>query len=381
MNTSVYYRSFIESGGELFRWDSFTLILYVVIILFAAFIGWIIEKRVRKNLRTKPLFLLLFVVLAFFLGFRGANVGIDTIAYRNAFDRALDANAFADETTEPGYQLLMKGLRLTLPNADWAILLLSSITVFFIINTLWRDRKEINVFVAVLFYVGFYYFQAMSLLRIYLATAFIIWGFHYLIDKQYIKYIAIILAASLFHFSSLVMLLPLVFLFLYKKNKFFAIIVSVLGLVGVISISSNFGVYMSIARYASYADTNESSGGIGLKLFFDYLPSFFLLFYIFKNKKQGHIEDLIVTFSVVGFFIRIIAYYITIAGRLSIQFMPLYLILIPYYTNRIRHGNRKLYPLFLLFLVLYAIVRTHYYFMGYLSLDGIMPYNFVWSES
>ncbi len=380
MGISIYYKSFIESGGEIFRWDPLTLFLYLFIISFAALIGWVIENSSRNKYNSKTLFILLFVFLSFFLGLRGANVGIDTIAYRNAFDRALLPNAFADETTEPGYQFLMKLLHVILPNADWAILLLSSVTVFFIINTFWRNRKEINIFVAVLFYVGFYYFQAMSLLRIYLATAFIIWNFHFLLEKKYRKYIAYIIVASLFHFSSLVMLLPLAFLFVYKKSKTLAIIGSIIGLIGVISISSNFGVYMSIARYASYADTNESSGGIGLKLFFDYLPSFFLLCFIVKNKKKGHVEDLIVTFSIVGFLLRIIAYYITIAGRLGIQFMPLYLILIPYYTNYIKQSHRKLYPYFMSFLLLYAIVRIHYYFVGYLSLDGIMPYNFIWND-
>lgn len=91
-------------------------------------------------------------------------------------------------------------------------------------------------------------------------------------------------------------------------------------------------------------------------------------------------EDVIVAFSVVGFLIRVIAYYITIAGRLGIHFMPLYVLLVPFYINYIKHSHRRIYPFFCLFLIFYMIVRTHYYFVGYLSLDGIMPYNFIWND-
>ena len=380
----VYRKAYENSSGFTRGWDDSTVYLYGIIILIVIIIGNLIEsRRYRGHMpvrSTKSLFYFVCLVLALLLGLRGASVGTDTQTYRYSFENALHYNAFRGETTEPGYQLILKVLRFFLPNADCAILLFSTVTVLMVFIALWKYRDSINLYIALSFYIGLFFFQAMNLLRIYLAASFLLLNFHLLQEEQYKKYSIIILIASTFHFSSLVLFFPLLFLRLYKKSRVAALAVFIASVLVIAPFAAKFGDYIAIARYAEYAYGNDEAGKLGMMLFFEFIPSMYFIYYIYKRKLRGQWADLFVSFSMVGFVIKIISYHITIAGRLGIQFMPLYLLLVPYFVNDVKTNNRKKYPLIVFGLTIYMLVRLHIYFMQYLSKDGIMPYYTIFGE-
>ena len=111
------YRDAYESSKSIpHPWEDSTLYLYIFLFVLVSFCGVLIEGNRKRTgeipVNTKPIFIFIGVVLSFFLGLRGETVGADTIAYRNTFDMALEKKAFAYETTEPGYQYIMKLLHL-----------------------------------------------------------------------------------------------------------------------------------------------------------------------------------------------------------------------------------------------------------------------------
>ena len=380
----VYRKSYESSNASAYLWEDNTLLLYLAVILLIIAVGDIIEKkRIGGHIdqkSTKLIFIFACIVLSLLLGLRGTTVGTDTPTYRNSFEKALLPKAFSDETTEPGYQLVLKVLNYVLPNAESAMFFFSVATVVMIFIAIWKLKNQINIFIAFAFYIGLFYFQAMNLMRIYLAVSFLCLNFHLLIEEKYKKYGMIILVASLFHFSSLVLFLPLLFLCLYKRNAMMALACYVAAVFLIIPLTSRFEEYIAIARYAEYAEGNDETGHIGIMLFLEYLPSFFFYYYAYRYNIKNQWVDLLVSFALIGFFLKIISYYITIAGRLSIQFMPLYIILIPYFVNHVKTYNRRKYPIVVLGLLLYMFVRCHLYFIGYLSKDGIMPYYTIFSE-
>jgi hypothetical protein len=379
-----YQKAFTESDSSIYYWEPLTLLMYFFVFLLIIIMGWLIESHKKEEYvpleKIFLLFCLAFTVLVFISGLRGPEVGTDTPTYRDSFANALITDAFSDETTEPGYQFALKVCRFLFPSADLFVFIVSSVTVFFILYTFWTYGDYIDLMAAFTFYVGMYYFQGMSLMRIYMTSAFLLWNFHYLIEQKYLHYSVGVLAASLFHYSSLVLFMPLGFLLLFKKYPLYSVLAFVIASVLTVPLASHFSDYIAIARYADYGDSNEVSNGIGFMLFFDYLPCFFFIYYAYREGLQGQWRDLLVAYTLVGFFVRLIAYYITIAGRLGIHFSPLYLLVIPYFLNHLKFNYQRYYPVLACFLLLYAFLRLHLYFSEYLAKDGLMPYSFIWSN-
>ena len=335
----IYRRAYSEAALDN-SWDDTTIILYFCIIVAISIIGKIADTRNVKVSRLWTIIASLLLIVI--LGLRGRNVGIDTSTYQDTFANALSPDAFKYTTTEPGYHLLQKFLRSIFSSPELAIFLYALITVSFVMNSLWRYRDNICFFIAFSFYVGIYYFQAMDLLRIYLAAAFLMWNYNCLVEKKYKKFFLLILLASTIHFSSIVMVLPLLYLWIHQKNPKIAFFLIIAAIILLIPLTSQFADYIAIARYANYGDSNESSRSVGIMLFFDYLPCFLLIYYVLRHKIEGQWTDILISLTAVGFFIRMLAYYINIAGRLSIHFMGLYLLVIPFFVNYIKLNHHRL---------------------------------------
>lgn len=374
----IYQNSFQENAEGRAVWDDDTFYLYISIIILISAFGLFAEKT-RGSIQSLWV-VAAATVLSFILGFRGELVGADTIGYVESFNRALETDAWADSTSEPGYHLLVMLLRAILPNSTAFLTFISTLTVFFVFNTLWKYREHTNLLIAFSFYVGLYYFQALNLLRIYLAAAFVLWNYHYLIEKKYRKFFLIVVLTSMLHYSTVVMLLPLAYLWLHQKSPLLALGFIACLMIVSIPLISQFANYIAIARYAEYGESNESSGKVGVMLFFEYLPCFFMVWYALRHKIKGQWRDILISLTVTGFFIRTIAYFITIAGRLGIHFMGLYILIIPYFVNHLKVHHKTAYILLMPFFVGYLLIRMHFYFIGYLAVDQIMPYAFFWDE-
>lgn len=382
---SVYYRSFLDNKLSSERvWDNNTFYFYLFLIVFVAFIGWQAESKRRRTgvlPNVKFSFIVVAVLLSFILGFRDTMVGMDTGGYKEYFNNAQNIDILKDTSIEPGFLFLMKLFHFILPSADWAIFLLSAITVCSVISTTWKYRNSINIFVAFSIYVAIYFFQAMNLTRMYFVVSLLLWGFHLMVEGNYKKYILLILLCSLIHYSSLFMLIPVFFLYFYKKNHLISLISIVVCIFLIIPLANNFEDYLMIARYAVYADSAGDLGeGIGLMLFFDYLPCLGLIFYALKKDVNGPWLDLLICYSAIGSFLRIMGYYVPGGGRLQVHFMPLFVLIAPYFINHAKMNSKRSYFIMMLGFGCFIIVKVHLYFMGYLASDGIMPYKFIWSN-
>lgn len=385
----IYRNAFTKTVGDVARWnntpqgqwDDATFYLYIFLILFVWFCGWVSDNRKIGNYKknTKAPFVLAASFLTAILGFRGQYVGIDTPVYRISFETALAPHAFQDETTEPIYQALLKILRFFFESPEIAIFIFSFFTIFFVFQVLWKYRNVLSLAFAFSFYVGLFFFQSMNLLRIYFAASLSLLLFPYIVEGKYKKFLIGLLFFSLIHYSTISVLLVVVFLWLYQKNKIAAIFTYVIGFVILVGLANHFSQYMMIARYAQYGEGFEGSDAIGFKLIFDYLPPFVMVIYIYNKKIKGQWADLAVAYTLIGFLYRYLSYYMP-AGRIKTHFLPLFVIIVPYFLCYMRKENRKLYRITALFLSIWLIVMIHFYLVGYLSTDGIMPYNFAWFD-
>lgn len=325
--------------------------------------------------------LISFFILWFFAAF--ADCGADREAYRIVFRDATVASIF-DGWQEPGFVIFNLILRLFGDNPDIVLVAIPTVTLGLIYSTLYYLRKEVNIGYAILIYSTAFYIQSLSLLRIYMAAAILFWGIRYLKKNQYIKYACVILAATLIHYSSLLMFLPWCFLYVMHNRKykqevhllFLAMALSA-GWVA-FAIGAPFLSKITIfARFQRYLD-GVSFGGIGIVQFIYNIPLCFLILMIYKLLNQNY-RRIFVAFMASHFFISLLSYIIPMMGRAIYLFSVLYLFIVPYCINTlsrsyVKEKNKWGYILLHSGAVLYCCFRFILYINDYAFLDAIMPY-------
>lgn len=390
MLLDVYKKAFqsnsetIYWGGDSWTpiWDSATLYLYVCLIFIIWLFSSIInskKNRLRNPNYRHPLLKISFVLLFIFMAFRGERVGIDTISYMISFSGAdTIKDAFAGNT-EPLYNLFLYCLRTVFSHHQVPIIIFSLLIIYFVYSTIKRFYFDLNIVLSLTVFVALYYFQSFNLMRITIAASFLLWSFPLLLDRNYKAFAVRIIIASLFHYSSIVLFLPLVLLAFYNKNRKMTILIPIAMIFSIGLLANFLQEHISVFnRYSSYIEFNQSSDRIGMSLFVDYLPCIFILCYLIARNVRGVWSDLMVVFTLSAFVIRLLAYYIIIAGRLHTHFMVLTVIILPYWVSYIGRNDKKvsriLYPL----CFIWILIRLHLYLKSYLLIDGIMPYYFCW---
>ena len=370
-------------------WDSNTMCYYVAIVIFAMLIGRYVDNSAYSHFtksvsagkecysyKVRRPVIIFFSVLALILGLRHYTVGIDTIVYRYTIEHATSLSKVFQDSTEPIYNILQYILCHVIGNADIGIFMYAAATLYFIYKGLSRYIGDISVYISLLSYVCIYFFPAMNLLRMSFAVSIIFANFHLFLEEKYKKFYLILSLTCMIHYSTAVMFIPLGVYHLYIKNKRLAIYgLGALALI-IVNGSTMLGSYISLLkRYAFYIEGNVSSSGIGIMLFIDYLPALYLLFFLTKRRITGKWTDITICFTLSAFVIRLMAYYISAAGRLHAHFIFLSLILIPYWAWYMRINKLRNYNYFVVLCTIWALFRLHVYFTEYLSSDGIMPYH------
>ncbi|OYP44142.1 hypothetical protein CIK96_12150 [Prevotella sp. P4-98] len=389
-NHTIYW------GGESHyrSWDDSTMYIYFFIVIMTFFAAYKCEQHKNKcykqaysshvvSIKTCVWYRFEFLLLLCVMGLRGTWVGIDTIVYSQTFLSATSLSEIFNDgsTTEPLYKFIQFFMRCLFSDQHLAIFVYSAVILYFIKNTIWKYYDSINLMITIPAFVCIYYFQSFNIMRITLAASFILFSFPLLLNEQYKKFTVRVFVASMFHYSSVIVFGVIGMVLLYKRSKILAYVTTLIILVIVdFSVGLLYDYISIINRYTSYLESNDSSNKIGLALFVDYLPCLYICYYIITRKIKGHWADLTISFTMCAIVCRMLAYYISLAGRLGTHFMPLILILMPYWINYIKQKNQHHYKIMVICCSIWAFLRIHIYFVGYLSLDGIMPYYFYWNE-
>ena len=250
------------------------------------------------------------------------------------------------------------------------------ITYFLIFKTIYRYSLSINIQATLylLVCIGFY-LQSFDLLRISLATSIELYFFHYVIERQYYKYFIVLLCCLTVHYSTLLMFIPLISLILYRKNPLFFLVVIGVMIVVATFVISHLEFFIFFARYEHYTMEDIDKIGIGPAQFVYNLPILALAFYVYKKKYGSHdVLQILFVYCVICFIYGLVGYFVPV-GRTTIHFLMIYVLLIPYCLAQLKVNNDKYYRIIYLICIVYGVVRYHYYLVGYLFSDGIMPYR------
>ena len=209
------------------------------------------RKRVREYVALFSIFVLLVLVSSLRL-----NVGNDYSNYVEFMHRTYSG---AYVPTEAGFNALTK-LIYSLSGFENYVLVFAVFaffTVYFFLKAIYKESCDFVMSFMMYMLLG-YYFQSISTVRYYLALSIALYGVHVFLQKDYPRFVLLVLIGALFHKSLLLVLLlyPLASL---KWKRW------MLGLAGIFCISclffSDTYLKIAIALYPSYQGTEYLSGG------------------------------------------------------------------------------------------------------------------------
>lgn len=206
--------------------------------------------------------LLLVLPLILFAGWRTDALG-DTALYRRQFlqlkpDFQTVCRAFRSGEKDPGYTALSVLLKMLIGNRDVLFFLMIAAVQMICVALVfrrygWDYRLCIFLFVASTDYLSWMH----NGMRQFLAVAIVFAGFRFLLEKRYLPMILLILLASLFHGSALLML-PVIFLVQGKAWNIKMQLVLVLTALIMVFIEPFTRLLSLILRHTPYAEVLEN---------------------------------------------------------------------------------------------------------------------------
>ena len=331
-------------------------------------------------------------ILWFFMAFRGNRVGVDTKHYsyvfsqfRNIpFSRVFTAVTYANESEswafdfEPGYRLVNKLLSLFFDSPQ-------AITVFnsTLILVLWyflikRDSPNFMLSIWLFVTLGIYQTE-MNVTRNAIAILMVYNAFPYLRRRDFPRYLAVCLFASLFHVAALVFI-PLYFLVWGMKltPKRLGLLVLISCAVGVIfPFLSPVLSSLVPSRFAKYLQgSNEKLGSLIVGVL---NGGFFLLtLWLLPKKHRSRVfvrERLGVMLLTINLCFFGLIFGLADASRMAALFGPYLVILIPRMLTLIENRRRRADAAAFLMILsgIQYVLR-----MCVNNIGGTLPYDFCW---
>lgn len=344
------------------------LVIYIYTIILVVTFSTIIDysrkskfstERVESNLISHYYCLLVTLSLSLVAGLRW-RVGTDYGTYHALYDSyaqnwwqsILDFN-------EPGIRII-SGFSSYVYNDSATMFLISSlITVGLSVWTIYKYSDYFSISILLYIFAGAWH-GSFNGVRQYLACAVLFAGHRYIIKKEFMKYLMIVLLASTFHISALAMIV-LYFVpikQLNKKDIIFLIVLIVLGLTTydlIIEITNN--VLISNGRNPmplddSYLNHQVSILRIGVMV----APT--ILHLIINPKDKLRLED---NFYINMLFINASVYIITMNSAYFARFAIYTSIYIALGFPKIFKGVDKKFSLFIIYiaLILYAVFWSY----------------------
>lgn len=310
-----------------------------------------------------------FLLLSLISGFR--TVGTDLTLY-NPYFETINLYSFKETWLdfEIGYYYLNRIIASFTGNFQFVLLLTSIITIYLINKTL-KDYSSSYILSIFLFITLYLYFKSFNNIRQYLAIAITFYSLRYIIERKFWKYFFVVVSASLFHISSLI-LLPFYWVSRFNFSKitylFFIIISIVLSLLANNIILSISILFPKFSYYINYSQDGASVNSVILIL------SFIILFIVlFKDKIIKNNENALIYINMVVFalFFNILVYGNFIFNRIAEYFYIYTLLIVP---DCIKVLNKYLKIVFYIYFI--PLLISYFYYQLLNNNAGVYPYNY-----
>lgn len=231
------------------------MVLYTAIALITIFAALLVRNReyiygnTRQHMLNRISLAAVFCIL-FLLSALRIEVGNDYITY---VQNAHEIYVGGITVTEIGYNLIVKLLFLLSGYENYLLVFafFGFVTIYIFLKAIY-DQSESFAMSFMLFMALGIYFRSFTTVRYYLVLAVTLYSLRYVLKKQYIVFILIIVFAALFHKSVLVVIPLYIICSLAWKKWFYIIIAS--ASVGLF-VMRDYVMEIALRLYPSYRDT------------------------------------------------------------------------------------------------------------------------------
>lgn len=306
--------------------------------VLAVLADWQVEYAGEYKKRSNIILYLLMLFLIVILGFRYLNYAYsDEWAYRTATpDQNLQ---LTDVLCPEGLNHLLSWLSKYVfcsesgpfANGQFYILSTSIIIVVLYVKAIW-DYSEHFTFSMYLFITMGYWITSANIIRQFVATAILFYGFRYLKNGNFIKYAICVLVAFGFHTSAIIML-PFYFILRLERlsGKTFLLITVTFLMLGRVDEIGN--ILFADNKYSIYFGTFGDGSVSTLRILSMAIPCIIILakknFYMDKSRNEWcDINMLVLTliilvFSKVNIYFNRISYYFSVSCLVMFPKIPL----------------------------------------------------------
>jgi hypothetical protein len=321
--------------------------------------GYPTRRNVLNRILTAGIFVILFSVSA--LRF---DVGND---YYNYAQTAYEASIGGYVVTEIGFNYLVKAL-LVITGGDYYELMFA-VFAFATILIFLKAIKRLSVNFFDTFFVFMMlgmYFQTFNTVRYYLALSIAFYSLRYVLEKDWLKFVFVIVIAALFH-KSVLIVIPVYFIATFEWKKWQLVVGALASIICFIFRDTMLELALNL--YPSYRDTIFLSGGISLtsvaRIFaVIVLYLWFCYYYNKKNpnfdKNEGWYRELRLygQLNMVAFIAATLFSFLPVITRLAYYFSINQILLIPLIISKIDDEKLRTRLKFLIgiFAVIYFII-------------------------
>lgn len=342
------------------------------------------ENLLRKrSFDMKGYLILCCAELIVLTGIRGYTIGADTKTYLQAIDyygqmpalQLIRAKLVYPFDFEIGYFLLTK-LVCLLGIGKTGFLFIVSLMIYIPVFILIKKYSPMP-YVSILCYFAFGFFSySLGIFRQMIAISILFFGWNYITERKFLKYLAVVLFASTFHMTAL----SAIFLYFLYWIKWKRAVVWIVPIEVALLIFGRYVVLLLVRLFPQYAGyiggKYDVQGGSYLMLLL--LNVLLIASILLKDKDQEDTRDSVTTCALfLAICTQCLGYSLGILGR-AVSYFSIYIILaipniIRSLENRFEHRFRTLASLVAV-LCLFAFV--------YFEFDGnkyVVPYVTFWS--
>jgi hypothetical protein len=354
--------------------DNLSILFYIILVTVVPLSLKLINVE-KISFLSKIGYLSVFLIIFVVIGLR-YNVGSDYYSYISIYNDIANLGILSSRLTfrtEPLYALLNYIIYILFDNHLFVFLSTGLIIVSLYFISVQRYLKKTHYPVALFVFLTGFYFGFFTYIRLSIAAMIIMYGYKFLLDKKVFKWIMIVLIATGFHYTAIVML-PIYF---FVKKRFNKTIFNYIFISGIFMIILLFPTLINLllynTKYFSYFE-GESFGNItgGINQIILHLPVFLFIMYSSKRILRYH-ENLseIYKVFVYGSFIMPLVLYLGILDRMLIYFFLSQVILVPIALS----SSPKRERLLIIFsIVLYYVSKFVY---SLFSGSRLIPYNWI----
>lgn len=312
--------------------------------------------KLRSKIRYSTLFVwALFILLTFFVGFRW-DVGLDWPAYMSLYTNY--GYVLFQDTIEIGNLGISSWLYCNgYMDGGYFLWVSGFITMFFLFYSMWK-YSVFPVLSVILFCSFGMYFELMNGVSQYMAVSLTVYSWRFLFKRNIVRFFAVVICASLFHTSALLML-PMYFICCMKFNKklliYFALMAPLLSILTIPLVGT---IMAWFPKYEVYQDSafSELSGALSLLRLIYPLTLFIAIMMIYNKLMADVMSRVITNLTLISIFITLLFSGVSMMIRIGQYLTISFIFMIPLLYKKMSYTNGKI---FMIYSIVYSLIYVY----------------------